>query len=245
MSALHGLRAFLLEGADEPVTPSDCTTPTAPARRGVSAARRPGRAADEASPRRAAVPPSPVGAAPLRLVAAAPTAPREVVLGAPAEALAAGVALAAAHRTAAAARPVSVLAVWAAPVPGGLPAWPAAMRLATRLAGRGLAASATGRLAVVALPEPDDEAAEALRHLLVAGLDLPLVLAVGGARGPALDGLLDRFDGAVLAGLEPALAAVAAVALTVAAREVPAAGPLDRGLARAGLARAARREAVR
>jgi hypothetical protein len=119
------------------------------------------------------------------------------VLVAPGDAPAAGAALGLAAATAHRA-PCAVVCRWtgaelAEPPRSGL-AVGAARRLAQRLAGRGLAVGACGRVVTVVLPSSDIEARAATERALAAAGDLPLVLAIGGARSPAFDPLLAGLD---------------------------------------------------
>jgi hypothetical protein len=112
---------------------------------------------------------------------------------APAAGAALGLAAAAAHRA-----PCAVVCRWtgaelAEPPRSGL-AVGAARRLAQRLAARGLAAGACGRVVTVALPSSDIEARAATERTLAAAGDLPLVLVITGARSPAFDPLLASLE---------------------------------------------------
>ncbi|HUR86285.1 MAG TPA: hypothetical protein VMY78_13160 [Solirubrobacteraceae bacterium] len=164
------------------------------------------------------------------------------VLTTPHDALALGGALglAVARRRRA---PVVVLCVWSA-TPGGWPAWrapafPAASRLAARLAARGHDARAAGRLAIVRVATHDDAHA---RQVLAAGGSAPTVLALGGPRTPVLDELLAEQDLVVIGtrgGPGAALTSLALAGLSDPARacacEIPGAHP-GRTLAAAGMA---------
>jgi hypothetical protein len=119
------------------------------------------------------------------------------VLVSPDDAPAAGTALAltmaAAHRA-----PCAIVCRWTGaeaiePPRSGL-AGAAARRLAERLAARGLAAGACGRVVTVALGTSDIEARAGTERALAAAGELPLVLAVAGARSPAFDPLLAMLD---------------------------------------------------
>jgi hypothetical protein len=135
------------------------------------------------------------------------------MLVAPGDASAAGAALglaaAAAHRA-----PCAVVCRWTGAEPAEQPrsglTVGAARRLAQRLAARGLVAGACGRVVTVALPASDIEARAATERALAAAGDLPLVLAIAGARSPAFDGLLAGLDRLIVVppadapvGLEP------------------------------------------
>jgi colicin import membrane protein len=182
------------------------------------------------------------------------------VLCAAEDARAAGVALASllARRARAA---CGLACVWTAPEPARLgpangPSARAARRLAAALDGRGLAAEACGRAAVVALDaDPAAAVAAAARAGAAAG-DAPAVLVVGGPRPAAFDVLLaeqdrllvltrpgadDALGALAVAGLPDAgpAGAVCAVALGPAARALASAGvavpaPLRRALEAAG-----------
>lgn len=175
-------------------------------------------------------PPPSAGFAPcVALLAPPPDAP---ALGA-----ALGLALAHARHSSAA-----VVCVWSAspgiPLPRA-PALPAARRLAAALARRGHDARAAGRLACVRLAvDCDAAAAEAQRAGAAAGA-APVVLAIGGPRGPAFEALLEQQDLVVVAvarDADPALARLALAGLARAvACDVPPADPA-RSLAAAGLA---------
>jgi hypothetical protein len=104
-----------------------------------------------------------------------------------------------------------------------------ARRLAERLANRGLAASARGRLVTVVLPILAAEARAATERTLAAAGDLPLVVVLSGARPSALDPLLATLDRLVIVpaagaptGLEPlALAAAARLGRSTAILRLP------------------------
>ena len=127
----------------------------------------------------------------------------------------------------------------AAPPAVPLPASPAARRLAARLASHGLEVHVRGRSAVVTLPEGDAAAAAAALRAGAAAGDAPVVLALGGPRGPALEALLDEQQLCVVTSrpeADPSIPALAVAALrarlpagAVCAVEV-APGPLGRGL---------------
>lgn len=233
MSGLRALRDFVLEPADAAATPDACAT-----------ARCDGGGPDLATPVAPAAGPQETIApvAHLRVVATT-AATRDLVLGPSRTGLPVAVALAGARRRAAGAA-CAVLAVWGPAASCG-PAAAAARRTTARLVDRDLPASAAGRLACVALPPGDEEAADVLRRLLVATPDVPVVTLLAGARGDALDGLVDRFDAALLAGVDPLVAEHAAAHLPVPCRAVaPPLGPLDRALAAAGRSRASLRRSV-
>jgi hypothetical protein len=104
-----------------------------------------------------------------------------------------GLAVAAAHRV-----PCAVVCRWtgaetAEPPRSGL-AVGAARGLARRLAARGLATGASGRVVTVALPASDIEARAATERAQAAAGDLPLVLIIAGARPVAFDSLLAGLD---------------------------------------------------
>lgn len=189
----------------------------------VAPGEAPGPACAEPSPR------TPPGVA---VLTAAPDAP---ALGA-----ALGLALARRRRA-----PVVAVCVWSARQPAW-PAWrapalPAARRLAAALAARGHDARPAGRLAVVRLTGPAEDAVLQARRVLAAAGAAPAVLALGGPRSAAFDALLAEQDLVVVgirSGADPVLAqlAVDGLAGTVpaCACEVPAAHPA-RSLAAAGL----------
>jgi hypothetical protein len=97
----------------------------------------------------------------------------------------------------------AVVCVWSggaedpAPPRSGLAVRPA-RKLAERLAARGLAVGARGRLVTVALPATDVEARAAAERTLAAAGDAPVVVVIAGARPPALDNLLAAVDRVVI-----------------------------------------------
>jgi hypothetical protein len=114
---------------------------------------------------------------------------------------------------------VALVLVWAAghpwPAGGSTVAGPAARRLAAALDGRGLAASAAGRLATVALPDDPVMAAAAAARAAAAAQEAPVVLALGGRAAP-FDALLAAQDRVLLvppAGADPALTGLALAGL--------------------------------
>ena len=186
---------------------------------------------------------SPAGAPPTRACAVAPPrAPASLAVLAPAAdaaALGAALALALARRERA---PAALVCLWA---PAGqrpswrAPALPAAARVTRMLCARGHDARATGRLAVVRLAVPCEQAAaEAVRASAAAG-SAPTVLALAGQRAAAFEELLAQHDLVVVAiapGADPALARLAVAGLERATTcEVPPAHPA-RSLATAGVA---------
>jgi hypothetical protein len=121
-----------------------------------------------------------------------PPAPATVaILAPPGRALAAGGAVALAV-----AKGVAVVAVWGGRDAGAAraPAQPRARRVATKLAGRGHDAVATGRLVVVALDGPDEAARVA------AAADVPTVLVVAGPRDAQVDRVLRDHDRVLVCG---------------------------------------------
>lgn len=106
-----------------------------------------------------------------------------------------GLAAAAALRA-----PCAVACMWGgdAPSPRGGPAPAGARRLRDRMAARGLAAVARGRLVTVALPDADGEARVAAERALAAAGEAPVVIVLAGPRPPALDPLLAGVDRVVL-----------------------------------------------
>jgi hypothetical protein len=107
-----------------------------------------------------------------------------------------------------------------------------ARRLAQRLAARGLAAGASGRLVTVALPASDIEARAATERALAAAGDFPVVLTIAGPRSPAFDPVLAALDRLVVVppsgapeGLERlALGAAAHLGRSVALLRLPPTG---------------------
>lgn len=128
-----------------------------------------------------------------------------------------------------------------APAHAAVPAAPAGRRLARALRLRELRARASGRLVWVDLPEADDEAAAAVaRAVAAAPAEMPVVVALGGPRGAALDALLAEADLVVVpgAGDDPRGRAALAGVATVSDRAVPwprTPGPPWRRLAHAGV----------
>jgi hypothetical protein len=94
--------------------------------------------------------------------------------------------------------PCAVVCRWTGAEPAEPPrsglAGGAARRLAQRLAARGLAAGACGRVVTVALPASDVEARAAAERALAAAGDVPLVVVIAGPRSPAFDPLLAGLD---------------------------------------------------
>ncbi len=128
-----------------------------------------------------------------------------------------GLAAAAAHRA-----PCAVVCRWTGaeavePPRSGL-AGGAARGLAQRLAARGLVTGACGRVVTVALPASDVEARAATERALAAAGDLPLILAVAGARPPALDPLLAALDRLIVVPPSGAPAGLEHLATDAAAR---------------------------
>jgi hypothetical protein len=171
--------------------------------------------------------PATADARPARQVAER-TAPSTLGLLAAAEGgAAAGAALAlaaaAAHRS-----PCALMCRWpGAGVPmAAAPAVPTARRLASRLDGRGLVATARGRLVTVSLPSDGAEARASTERALAAAGDVPLVLAVTGPRPEAFDPLLARLDRLVIAPAEGAPPGLEDLALDAAARLGRATGVL-------------------
>jgi hypothetical protein len=119
----------------------------------------------------------------------------------------------------------------------------AARRLAAALAGRGLAAQACGRAAVVALDGDPAVAVSGVRRATAAAGDAPVVVVLGGPRPAAFDALLaeqDRLLVLTRPGADDALGALAVAGLPGdgPGRAVcpVALGPAARALAAAGLA---------
>jgi hypothetical protein len=107
---------------------------------------------------------------------------------------------------------VALLASWRTRRAAGpsLPAVPAARRLAGALGERGLAAEASARLVVVRLPDDGVEAVDALRRADAVAGATARVVALGGARGDAWDGVLLSRDEVVLHGADADLVGLAA-----------------------------------
>jgi hypothetical protein len=130
-----------------------------------------------------------------------------------------GAGLALALRTSSASRCALVAGWRCAPGPGlalVAPAVPAARGLAESLGRRGLqGATASGRLARLRLPQPEDEASAAAQRALAAASGVPAVLVVAGARTGAFDELLAEQDRVVVvtSGADPELAEVALASL--------------------------------
>jgi hypothetical protein len=128
-----------------------------------------------------------------------------------------GLAVAAAHRA-----PCAVVCRWtgieAAEPPRSGVAVGAARRLAQRLAARGLAVGACGRVVTVALPVSDIEARAAAERALAAAGDIPLIVTVAGARPPAFDPLLATLDRLIVVPPSGAPVALERLAIDAAAR---------------------------
>lgn len=163
---------------------------------------------------------APAGVPPTRACAVTPPrTPASVALLAPASdapALAAALALALARGARA---PTAVVCVWA-PAPARpqwrAPALPAAARLASSLAARGHAAHGSGRLVIVRLALPCEEAAAEASRVIAAAGSAPAVLALAGPRAASFDDLLASQDLVVVAvapGSDPALARLAVAGL--------------------------------
>jgi hypothetical protein len=136
---------------------------------------------------------------------------------APVAGAALGLAVAAAHRA-----PCAVVCRWtgaevAEPPRSGI-AGGAARTLAQRLAARGLAVGACGRVVTVALPAADIEARATAERALAAAGDIPLVLTVGGARPLAFDPLLAGLDRLIVVPPSGAPAGLERLAIDDAAR---------------------------
>jgi hypothetical protein len=120
-----------------------------------------------------------------------------------------------------------------------LPVSPAARRLAARLASQGLDVDVRGRCALVALPHEDAAAAAAALRAGAAAGDAPVVLALAGPRGAALEALLDAQELCVVTSRPGADASIPALAVDALRARVPAAvvcavevapGPLGLGV---------------
>jgi hypothetical protein len=164
---------------------------------------------------------------------------RAAVLGRAAEAVPAAAALAGALREVHGASAAAV-ATW---TPGGSqrggcgPGTPAAHRLAGRLTVRGLAATAHGRLAWLALDDHVFAASVAARRASAA-LDVPLVIALAGPRCDIVETLLHEQDVVLVVAADPdgPLARLATAACRHHATACPAPRGVRRALALAGLA---------
>jgi hypothetical protein len=160
-------------------------------------------------------------AAPARRVAERTTPATLGILVAPGDARVAcaalGLAAAAARRA-----PCAVVCRWtgieSVESPRSGLACGAARRLAERLAARGLAAGACGRVVTVALPACEIEARAATERVLAAAGDLPLVLAIAGARSPAFDPLLANLDRLIVVPPSGAPVGLERLAIDAAAR---------------------------
>jgi hypothetical protein len=145
----------------------------------------------------------------------ATVAPDVAVLAPPAAvaALGAAVALLLARRLRAGA---ALVVVWApgrpSPARGAAVVRPAARRLAGALDGRGLEASAGGRLVTVVVPDDPTQAAAAATRALAAAQGRPAVLALGG-RAATFDALLASQDRVLLVPPPDADSALAGLAL--------------------------------
>lgn len=165
-------------------------------------------------------PPSPT-AAPPRAAAAGPAGtPAAAVLGSPAHAPAVARLLAAELRLRTRSG-CALVGEWRAdpdepgPARGGMAA-SAARRVADRLAGRGLAAEAQGRLVRLTL-DPDARLAASEWERAVAAAACAAVLSIAGPRPPAFDALLDDLDLLVLVTPEEAPAELTDLALAALA----------------------------
>jgi hypothetical protein len=142
------------------------------------------------------------------------------VLVSPGDAAAAGAALALA---AASGRrsPCALVCHWTGADPIGPPrsglATGAARKLVHRLASRGLAAGACGRLVTVALPASEAESRAATERALATAGDLPVVLVIAGPRPPALDALLATLERLIVIPPSDAAPGLEPLALTAAA----------------------------
>jgi hypothetical protein len=162
--------------------------------------------------------------------AAVRTADAIAVLARPADAAAAGGAVALAV-----ARGCVVVLLWGAEAPPVLaPATPGARRLAARLADRGHDVAATGRLVAVALRDGIDEGIRA-----AAAGAVPAVLVVAGPRDERVDAVLRGQDRVLAVGegavAELAARSVARLGVPAETLELPTA-PAARALAASGVA---------
>ncbi len=136
---------------------------------------------------------------------------------APAAGAALGMAVAAAQRA-----PCAVVCRWTGAEPVEPPrsglAGSAARRLAQRLAARGLAAGAYGRIVTVALPASGTEARAVTERALVAAGAILLILTVAGARPSAFDPLLATLDRLIIVPPSGAPAGLEQLAIDAAAR---------------------------
>jgi hypothetical protein len=188
-------------------------------------------------------PAEPVGFGPPALAPPSPpigSVPRAAVLGRAVDAVPAAAALACALR-AAHGSSAAVVATWLpgdarGPAPRG-PGAPGAARVAARLAARGLAATAHGRLAWLPLSDHVVAASVAARRASAA-LDVPLVVALAGPRCDIVEGLLSEQDLVVVVTVDPE-APLARLAVSGCTRPAEARKPprgVRRMLALAGLA---------
>ena len=140
----------------------------------------------------------------------------------------------------------ALVAVWApghaSRSSGSAPAAPAARRLAALLDGRGLEATAAGRLATLVLPDEPAHAAAVAARAVAASQGIPAVLALG-ARAAAFDALLSAQDRVLVVpppDADRALADLALGGLGELSRDVRActadATPAARALVATGLA---------
>ncbi len=104
------------------------------------------------------------------------------------------------------------------PVWGRVPALASARGVAARLAVGGLDARVTGRLAIAPLPVDPSEAASAAMRAMAAADGSPVVLALGGPRDPAFEGLLEVQDIVLVVTGSDAVPGLVAMALEGLAR---------------------------
>jgi len=123
----------------------------------------------------------------------------------------------------------ALVCVWAheaqRPVGWASPGVRSSRRLATVLSSRGLNARAAGRLVWVALSADDDVAAAEATRAFAAAANVPVVLAVGGPRGEALDDAVRAQDHVMVftqPGAPAALAEIAVEGLAVVRSRVSA-----------------------
>jgi hypothetical protein len=178
---------------------------------------------------------APASAAARSAPVAAVAVPSAAVCGPGAESLACALALLLRRHG-----PAVVCAWGAGPWRAGAPATAGARRIAASMVARGLAAHASGRLAVVALDAtPSIAAAEAARAAAAAG-EAPVVVALCGPRDAAFDQLLAEQDVAVVSSADAPeeLVRLGVAALDATSRRAvaaPAISAASTWAARAGL----------
>jgi hypothetical protein len=260
---MRALRDFLLEPAPRPAPTAPHVPPAVPFAGDVARAPEPIAAdappihplavdaarahpsfAGDAARAHPSVAGDALSAAALARPRAAALPPGVALLCPPAHARALGMAAALLLARRARAR-AGLVVVWAEPHVArpatAVGAGPAARRLASTLAGRGLEADAAGRLAVVVVPADPVQAAAAAARAIAAGGPAPSVLVLG-RRDPAFDALLGDQDRVLVAaspGADGALHALAVAGLASVAAQIQACrvepSPLARAIAAWGL----------